>query len=374
MHKSRIFSIAIYIVAFSQETLMAIEEAKYEVLQKFGAIEIRRYQPQVVAETTVEGDFDQVGNTAFRRLFNYISGGNRTQQSIAMTAPVGQQPKEEKIAMTAPVGQQKSGDRYVVSFMMPSSYTLETLPEPTDPNVTLRAIPAHTAAAIRYSGTWSQKRYQAHYEKLLTFIEQQGYVAKGEPVWARYNPPFTPWFLRRNEILMEIEPMKTAKTQPDTLYAFTVTDIDGKPVSLADYKGKVVLIVNVASKCGFTKQYAGLQTLYDRYKDRGFAVLGFPANNFGGQEPGTEEEIKAFCSTQFNVTFPMFAKISVAGSDIAPLYAWLTDETANAPHGGAIGWNFTKFLIGKDGRTLARFGSRVDPLDAKLIEQIEKAL
>ena len=294
MKIQKIFLITISIVLYSQGTLMAIEEAKYDVLQKFGAIEIRQYQPQVVAETTVEGDFSNAANAAFGRLFNYISGANRTQQSIAMTAPVGQQ-KGEKIAMTAPVGQQKTGDRYVVSFMMPARYTLETLPEPTDWRVSLRAIPAQTVAAIRYGGTWSQSRYKNHEDKLRTFIEQQGYTVKGEPIWARYNPPFTPWFLRRNEILMEIEPMKTAKTHPDTIYAFRVNDIDGNAVSLSDYKGKVVLIVNVASKCGFTKQYAGLQTLYERYKDKGFVVLGFPANNFGVQEPGTEEEIKAFC-------------------------------------------------------------------------------
>src|ERR1019366_3146657 len=114
---------------------------------------------------------------------------------------------------------------------------------------------------------------------------------------------------------------------------------------LSAYQGKVVLIVNVASRCGFTPQYAGLEALYEKYKDRGFVILGFPANNFGGQEPGTNEEIKTFCSTKYNVTFPMYSKISVKGDDMAPLYQFLTDAT-----GSEIQWNFTKFLVDKDGK------------------------
>jgi glutathione peroxidase len=157
-------------------------------------------------------------------------------------------------------------------------------------------------------------------------------------------------------------------------YAFTVDGIDGDSVSLSDFEGKVVLVVNVASKCGFTKQYDDLQALYERYRDRGFVVLGFPANNFGNQEPGTNEEIRQFCTARFNVTFPMFSKISVRGDDMNPLYAYLTDNERNAPHGGAIQWNFTKFLIGKDGRTRGRFASAVNPLDAEVIEMLETAL
>lgn len=160
----------------------------------------------------------------------------------------------------------------------------------------------------------------------------------------------------------------------DGFYAYSGEDIDGKTVFLSAFQGKVVLVVNVASKCGFTRQYDDLQALYERYKDRGFVVLGFPANNFGNQEPGSNEEIKTFCTTQFNVTFPMFSKISVLGDDIHPLYAYLTDSARNHPHGGAIQWNFTKFLIGKDGLTLDRFGSRTNPQDAAVIEQIEAAL
>ncbi len=158
------------------------------------------------------------------------------------------------------------------------------------------------------------------------------------------------------------------------LYSFTVDDIDGKPVKLSQYQGKVLLIVNVASKCGFTKQYAGLQKLYETYADQGLVVLGFPANNFGKQEPGTDAEIKAFCTSKFDVTFPMFSKVSVKGDDICPLYQYLTSPDENGEFGKAIGWNFTKFLIGKDGTTIARFGSRADPMSPKVIEAIELAL
>jgi glutathione peroxidase len=158
------------------------------------------------------------------------------------------------------------------------------------------------------------------------------------------------------------------------LYSFTMDDIAGQPMTLSQYKGKVLLIVNVASKCGYTKQYAGLQELYMKYKDRGFIVLGFPANNFGGQEPGSNPEIKEFCSIKFSVTFPMFSKISVKDEDIHPLYRYLTSATENAPFGGPIEWNFTKFLIGKDGKTISRFPSATTPLDTKVIEAIERGL
>ena len=158
------------------------------------------------------------------------------------------------------------------------------------------------------------------------------------------------------------------------IYDFTMKDIAGQDVSLADYKGKVLLVVNVASKCGFTKQYAGLEKLYQAYSDKGLVVLGFPANNFMGQEPGTEAEIKSFCTLNYGVTFPMFAKISVKGKDIHPLYAFLTDEALHPDAGGAITWNFNKFLIGRDGAVLAHYGSRTAPDDPELAAAIEAAL
>jgi glutathione peroxidase len=155
---------------------------------------------------------------------------------------------------------------------------------------------------------------------------------------------------------------------------FTLNSIDGKPAPLSQYGGKVVLLVNVASKCGYTPQYAGLEKVYEKYKDQGFVILGFPANNFGGQEPGTNEEIKTFCSSKYNVTFPMYSKISVKGADMHPLYQFLTDKQANPRTGGDIQWNFTKFLIGKDGKVIARFESAVTPESPEVTSAIEKAL
>jgi len=183
-----------------------IEEPVYTVVEKQGAIELRQYQAQIVAETLVSGSFEDVGNEAFRRLFKYISGDNQAKQSIAMTAPVGQQAaKGEKIAMTAPVGQQAVGDQYSVTFMMPATYTMETIPQPTDEKVTIRQIPPQLTAVIRYSGVWSQKRYNDHLAKLQEFIQQKGLIAVGVPNFARYNPPFMPFFLRRNEIIIEVQ-------------------------------------------------------------------------------------------------------------------------------------------------------------------------
>jgi glutathione peroxidase len=155
---------------------------------------------------------------------------------------------------------------------------------------------------------------------------------------------------------------------------FTVTDINGKSIDLAKYRGRVVLIVNTASKCGFTPQYAGLEKLYQADKDRGLAILGFPANDFGHQEPGTNEEIVQFCSTKYKVTFDLFSKIVVKGDGQAPLYQFLTDEKANAPFGGAIAWNFTKFLVARDGRVVNRFASKVAPDDPQLIKAVEAEL
>ena len=159
-----------------------------------------------------------------------------------------------------------------------------------------------------------------------------------------------------------------------SIYDFTMKSIDGAPVSLGSYKGKVVLLVNVASKCGFTPQYAGLEALYEKYKDRGFVIVGIPANNFAQQEPGTNEEIKTFCSRKYNVTFPMMSKVSVLGDDKTPLYVFLTDKSANPQVGGDIKWNFTKFLFDREGRPVARFEPAVKPDSPEVAAAIEAAL
>jgi glutathione peroxidase len=162
-----------------------------------------------------------------------------------------------------------------------------------------------------------------------------------------------------------------SKNTPVTVYDFEVKTIDGEVVGLGQYKGKVLLIVNTASRCGFTPQYDGLEKLYAKYKDRGFEVLAFPANNFMGQEPGTDAEIKQFCALKFKTTFPLFSKISVKGDNIHPLYRFLITRPGLE---GDVSWNFTKFLIGPDGKVAARFGSRQDPLSAELTGAVEALL
>jgi effector-binding domain-containing protein len=184
---------------------MAIEEAAYQVVKKEDRFEVRDYAPHILAETIVEGEMKEAGNIAFRRLFKYISGDNRSQDKVAMTAPVSQVLEGEKIEMTAPVGQQNVQGRWAVSFMMPASYTLETLPMPVDQKVSLRQVPARRLAAVRYSGTWSKKNYLRYMQELESWINDEGLTIVGEPIWARYNPPFTLWFLRRNEILIPVD-------------------------------------------------------------------------------------------------------------------------------------------------------------------------
>jgi glutathione peroxidase len=154
----------------------------------------------------------------------------------------------------------------------------------------------------------------------------------------------------------------------------TVKDIDGQDVDLSKYKGEVVMIVNVASKCGFTPQYEQLQAVYSKYKDQGFTVLGFPANDFMKQEPGTDEEIKEFCTSKFSVAFPMFSKITVKGEERPELYKQLTSKDANGEFGGEIGWNFTKFLVNRNGEVVARYDSKTKPDDAAVVAKIEEEL
>lgn len=195
----------ILLVMFGAESAMAVEEAKYTVLLKEKIFEVREYESHILAETVVDGDFDNAGSKAFSRLFKYISGNNQSRQKIEMTIPVAHQGAEsEKIDMTSPVGQQAAGESWAVSFMMPASYSLETLPKPKDPKVTLRQVPARHMAAIRYSGFWSKKGYIRNRDKLEVWTKKNRLSVTGEPIWARYNPPFMPWFLRRNEILVPI--------------------------------------------------------------------------------------------------------------------------------------------------------------------------
>ena len=157
------------------------------------------------------------------------------------------------------------------------------------------------------------------------------------------------------------------------IYDFTMDNIRGESVELSQYKGKVILVVNTASKCGFTYQYDGLEELYQTYKDSGLVILGFPANNFLKQEPGTNEEIAEFCRLNYGVTFPMFSKISVKGKDIHPLYQYLTSKETDPEFEGSISWNFNKFLISRTGEIIDRFGSRQKPQSDKIVAAVEKA-
>jgi glutathione peroxidase len=165
-----------------------------------------------------------------------------------------------------------------------------------------------------------------------------------------------------------------AAAQAHSIYDFTMKSIDGQPVSLKSYSGKVVLLVNVASRCGFTPQYTGLEALYEKYKDRGFVIVGIPANNFGQQEPGTNDEIKKFCSSKYSVTFPMMSKVSVLGEDETPLYRFLTDKSANPQIAGDIKWNFTKFLFDRNGKPVARFEPAVKPDSPEVQTAVEAVL
>jgi len=162
--------------------------------------------------------------------------------------------------------------------------------------------------------------------------------------------------------------------QASSIYDFTMKSIDGQQVSLSSYRGKVVLLVNVASKCGFTPQYSALESVYEKYKDRGLVIVGIPANNFAQQEPGTDAEIKQFCTNKYNVSFPMMSKVSVLGDDKTPLYVFLTDKSTDPQFSGDIKWNFTKFLFDRSGRPVARFEPATKPDSPEVIAAIESAL
>ena len=175
-------------------------------------------------------------------------------------------------------------------------------------------------------------------------------------------------------VLMLAIAAAAAVAEVHNIYDFTMKSIDGQPVSLSSYHGKVVLLVNVASKCGFTPQYAGLEAVYEKYKDKGFVIVGVPANNFAQQEPGTNEEIKKFCSSKYNVSFPMMAKVSVLGDDETPLYRFLTDKSTDGKFGGDIKWNFTKFLFDRNGNAVARFEPATKPDSPEVEAAIEQTL
>lgn len=197
--------IAALLMAASAMTSHAIEEPDFEVVQRMDAVEIRQYAPYVVAEVTVPGPADSAGNRAFPLLAGYIFGKNKGERKMAMTAPVTQTPTPVKMAMTAPVTQAPVAEGYLVQFVLPKSVTLDTAPEPLDPRVKIREVAAHRVAAIRFSGFWSEDNYQRHLTQLTSGLQAAGMRWKGEPVYSRYDAPWTPWFMRRNEIWLALE-------------------------------------------------------------------------------------------------------------------------------------------------------------------------
>ncbi len=183
----------------------AIEEPQYTVVRQHDGIEVRRYAPYLVAEVVVPGPADAAGNQGFRILAAYIFGKNKGDRRIQMTAPVTQTPEPRTIAMTAPVTQTATDTGYVIQFTMPAEFTLDTLPEPLDPQVRLKEVPGGLFAVIRYSGTWSEGNYSEHLAELRQGVEAAGIRTRGEPIYSRYDAPFVPWFMRRNEIWLQVE-------------------------------------------------------------------------------------------------------------------------------------------------------------------------
>ena len=202
----------IALIGLASTSVMAIEEPSFKLVGKSGRVELREYSPYLVAETRVRAEFADAGNLAFGPLFNYISGKNQRQEKIDMTAPVSQSAERaagEKIAMTAPVTQAPSADgagNFVVGFTMPARYNRDNIPQPTDARVSIREVPSRTMAVLAYSGTWSMARYAEHEATLREEIVRAGWVERGAIEFARYDPPMMPWFLRRNEVMVEVEP------------------------------------------------------------------------------------------------------------------------------------------------------------------------
>jgi hypothetical protein len=203
-YKPGLVSLLILLTLITGETLMAIEEAKYTVVQKEGQFEIRDYDSYLLAEIKVKGSMEGASSMAFRPLFNYISGANRSQSKVAMTSPVSQELGNEQIKMTTPVSQERDQESWAISFMMPQHYNLQTIPMPEDERVKIREVPGRQVATIRYSGFWNEKGYFKHKAKLEAWMDAKGLEPAGPAIWARFNAPYTPWFLRRNEVQIPV--------------------------------------------------------------------------------------------------------------------------------------------------------------------------
>jgi glutathione peroxidase len=231
-----------------------------------------------------------------------------------------------------------------------------------------RAATLRPRAESKFAGIAARLALLYPSTRILTQRPGDPEETRGESMWISRTGISRAYFIGLVALLMSASLFAAS-----SIYEFTLPSIDGKPLPLANFKGKVVLVVNVASRCGFTPQYSALESTYEKYKDQGFVILGFPANNFGSQEPGTNQEIKTFCQTKYSVTFPMYAKVSVKGDDQTPLYAYLTTK-ANPALAGDIKWNFTKFLVDRNGNVVKRFEPDVTPDSPEVIAAIQQAL
>jgi glutathione peroxidase len=313
-----------------------------------GTIEIKTLPARTCLVASASGDaFDDRGS-AFMKLFGYI--------------------KKEEIAMSIPVAASPTINEMV--FYVGTNSASRALPSTNE--VTVQTLAPLTVASIGLGGSYTRKNYEDGLTKLNTWLaKQKEWQTNAAPYVVYWNSPFTLWFVRKSEIHIPVTPVTNAIP---AFYTFPVETVEGTTTNLEPYKGKTVLVINVASKCGFTPQYEGLQKLYETYQKRGLVLLGFPCNDFLGQEPGTYEEIRQFCTLTYGVTFPIFGKIHVKGKEQHPLYGWLTDKTLHPESGGEVSWNFNKFLIDRNGKLIARFGSRTKPDDPELIKTIEKEL
>lgn len=315
-----------------------------------GAIEIKKLPARTTLVASAPGDAFKDRGAAFRTLFAYIN--------------------ENQIAMSVPV--EASASRNEMLFFV-GARQAQSRPLASTNGVSVQRLPESTVASIGVRGSYSRANFDAAVSRLNAWLAgHPEWRAEGAPYAVYWNSPFVPWFLRKSEIH---QPLVATSPGLPAFYTFAVETLDdGTRTTLAPYRGNVVLVVNVASKCGFTKQYAGLQKLYETYRDRGLVVLGFPSNDFMGQEPGTPAEIRQFCTLTFGVTFPLFAKVHVKGEEKHPLFVWLTDPALHPGLGGEVSWNFNKFLVGRDGTLIARFGSRTAPDAPELTAALERAL
>ena len=313
-----------------------------------GVIEVKQLPERITLTAAAPGDAFEDRGTAFLKLFDYIKA-----HQVSMSVPVQASPSTNEMIFF--VGAQHQAHK-------PTS----------EAGVTVGTIPGATVVSIGLRGRYTRTQYEEGLAKVQAWLSvHPEWQTNAPPYLVYWNSPFRLWFLRRAELH---QPMRPATHILAPFYTFQADTIDGQPVCLSNYQGRVALVVNTASKCGFTPQYAGLEKLYQKYRERGFVVLGFPSNDFLGQEPGSNNVIRQFCTLNYGVTFPMFAKIVVRGKGQHPLYRWLTDPSTDPDFGGEISWNFNKFLIDRSGHIVARFGSRTTPDAPELAQAIERAL